>query len=84
MSDRDKLLGIWKLLSWDVEFQDTGKREPLGGANPSGYLIFTPEGRMMAILEAEFGVEKSLLTTVHSYTASQALQDAPLPPLAAL
>lgn len=31
----------------------------------------------MAILDAEFGVEKSLLTTVHSYTASQALQDAP-------
>ncbi len=34
-------------------------------------------GVMMAILDAEFGVEKSLLTTVHSYTASQALQDAP-------
>ncbi len=34
-------------------------------------------GAVMAILEAEFGVEKSLLTTVHSYTASQALQDAP-------
>lgn len=34
-------------------------------------------GMVMAILEAEFGVEKSLLTTVHSYTASQALQDAP-------
>lgn len=34
-------------------------------------------GVVMAILEAEFGVEKSLLTTVHSYTASQALQDAP-------
>lgn len=32
---------------------------------------------VMAILEAEFGVEKSLMTTVHSYTASQALQDAP-------
>lgn len=32
---------------------------------------------VMAILDAEFGVEKSLLTTVHSYTASQALQDAP-------
>lgn len=32
---------------------------------------------IMAILDAEFGVEKSLLTTVHSYTASQALQDAP-------
>jgi len=34
-------------------------------------------GVVMAILDAEFGVEKSLLTTVHSYTASQALQDAP-------
>lgn len=32
---------------------------------------------IMGILDAEFGVEKSLLTTVHSYTASQALQDAP-------
>jgi len=34
-------------------------------------------GAVMAILEKEFGIEKSLLTTVHSYTASQALQDAP-------
>lgn len=34
-------------------------------------------GAVMAILDSEFGVEKSLLTTVHSYTASQALQDAP-------
>lgn len=34
-------------------------------------------GAVMAILESEFGVEKSLLTTVHSYTASQKLQDAP-------
>lgn len=32
---------------------------------------------VMGILDAEFGVEKSLMTTVHSYTASQALQDAP-------
>jgi glyceraldehyde 3-phosphate dehydrogenase len=34
-------------------------------------------GAVMAILEAEFGVEKSMLTTVHSYTASQVVQDAP-------
>lgn len=34
-------------------------------------------GMIMSILDAEFGVEKSLLTTVHSYTASQSLQDAP-------
>ena len=34
-------------------------------------------GAVMAVLDAEFGVQKSLLTTVHSYTASQALPDAP-------
>lgn len=34
-------------------------------------------GAVMAILDAEFGVEKSMLTTIHSYTASQKLQDAP-------
>ncbi len=32
---------------------------------------------VMAVLEREFGVEKALMTTVHSYTASQRLQDAP-------
>tara|TARA_Y100000114_G_C11742188_1_gene319598 strand:- start:96 stop:1118 length:1023 start_codon:yes stop_codon:yes gene_type:complete len=34
-------------------------------------------GAVMAVLDAEFGVQKSLLTTVHSYTASQVVQDAP-------
>lgn len=34
-------------------------------------------GAIMAVLDAEFGVAKSIMTTVHSYTASQALQDAP-------
>ena len=32
---------------------------------------------VMAVLEKAFGVEKALMTTVHSYTASQRLQDAP-------
>ena len=32
---------------------------------------------VMKILEDNFGVEKAMMTTVHSYTASQRLQDAP-------
>ena len=32
---------------------------------------------MMLVLEKEFGIEKAMLTTVHSYTASQVLQDGP-------
>jgi len=34
-------------------------------------------GAVMAVLDNQFGIEKSMLTTVHSYTASQALLDAP-------
>lgn len=30
-----------------------------------------------AVLEAKFGIEKAMMTTIHSYTASQKLQDAP-------
>ena len=32
---------------------------------------------LMAILEENFGIEKSMMTTIHSYTASQRLLDAP-------
>jgi glyceraldehyde 3-phosphate dehydrogenase len=32
---------------------------------------------VMDIMEREFGVDKAMLTTVHSYTASQVLQDGP-------
>lgn len=32
---------------------------------------------VMAVLERAFGIEKAMMTTVHSYTASQRLQDAP-------
>ena len=34
-------------------------------------------GAVMMVLDQEFGVKKSMLTTVHSYTASQKLLDAP-------
>lgn len=32
---------------------------------------------VMAVLEANFGIEKALMTTMHGYTADQRLQDAP-------
>ena len=32
---------------------------------------------VLAVLETAFGVEKAMMTTVHSYTASQVLQDGP-------
>jgi Lipocalin-like domain len=50
--DREKLVGIWKLVSYDVEFQATGERKPMYGKNPTGYLIFASEGRMMGLITA--------------------------------
>lgn len=32
---------------------------------------------IMAVLEGHFGIEKAMMTTVHSYTSDQRLQDAP-------
>jgi hypothetical protein len=53
MADEAKIHGIWKLVSYEVETQATGEREPVLGKNPSGNIIFTPEKRMMVVLTGE-------------------------------
>jgi len=51
--DSKKVLGIWKLVSYDTEFQATGERRPTFGKNPTGYIIFTSEKRVMVFIEGE-------------------------------
>jgi Lipocalin-like domain len=51
--DVAKVVGTWKLVSFWNEFQDGSEGRPAYGKNATGYIIFTPEGRMMAIVEAE-------------------------------
>ena len=51
--ERDKLIGVWKLVSFDVERQATGERRPQYGAKPNGYMVFTPEGRWIGMVTAE-------------------------------
>ena len=51
--DRAKILGTWRIVSYEWETQATGEREPIMGKNPTGYIIFTPEGRMMVIITGE-------------------------------
>jgi hypothetical protein len=48
-----KLLGTWKLVSYEVVWQATGERELPFGKNPTGYIIFTPQGRVMSLITAE-------------------------------
>ncbi len=73
--DHAKFLGIWKLMSYEWEIQSTGERQPLMGKNPTGYVIFTPEGRFMAVITGEGRKAAStdqdrakLLTSMFAYT----------------
>lgn len=45
-----RLVGTWQIVSVQVEFADTGERRDMYGPNPSGFLILTENGRLMAIL----------------------------------
>jgi len=77
MSDNHaKFIGIWRLVSFDAEDQESGVRRPyLGDAPPSGYMMLSAEGRIMVLVvgglrEPGQTVEKraALFRTMLSYT----------------
>lgn len=51
--DRAAVVGLWKLVSYEVEAQATGQRGPVMGDKPTGYANFLPEGRVFFILTGE-------------------------------
>lgn len=51
--DAAKLVGNWKLIAFETEFQDGSPPRPIFGKNPLGYANFSPDGRLIAVLEAE-------------------------------
>ena len=48
-----QIVGSWRILSYELEFQDGSERRLTLGAHPNGYLMFAANGRMMAYLEAD-------------------------------
>lgn len=50
---RSPIAGNWKVLKFELEFQDSGERRDVFGKSPVGWIILTPEGRAMSYLEAE-------------------------------
>jgi len=52
-AEQPGLVGVWKLLSYQTEFQDGSPKRAMFGDHPTGYIIFTSEGRLMAVIEAE-------------------------------
>ena len=72
-----KVLGTWKLVSQEVEVQATGQKEPAMGEKPTGYAVFTPEGRVFFILTGEARKpaktdqeRADLLSTLVAYTGT--------------
>jgi hypothetical protein len=49
----NKVVGTWKLVSYEVEAQATGQRGPIMGERPTGYATFSPEGRVFFVLTGE-------------------------------
>jgi hypothetical protein len=79
--DHAKIIGVWKLVSYDTEWQATDKRESDMGKNPAGYVIYTSEGRMMVIITAEGRKAPNtdqdraeLMKTVFAYAATYRIE----------
>jgi hypothetical protein len=79
--ERAKLVGTWRLLSFENEFQDGSPRRAVYGQKPTGYIIFTAEGRMAAIIEGEGRQSPktdedraALLRTMFAYTGLYRLE----------
>ncbi len=53
MLNNEALLGIWKLLSYEVEIQKSGEIFYSMGKNPSGFASFTINNYVMVTLTAE-------------------------------
>jgi hypothetical protein len=54
--NHEKIVGTWwKLVSFNAEIKETGELKPYyeNSPNPRGYIILTPEGRMMAVVTGE-------------------------------
>lgn len=46
----NQLVGTWKAVSNVTEFKDTGEKRPVFGDKPVGYVVFTSNGRVSALI----------------------------------
>lgn len=51
--DRAPIVGTWRLVSFEREYQATAEREYPRGKTATGYILFLPEGRMAVVITDE-------------------------------
>jgi hypothetical protein len=78
---RAKVQGVWRLVSYEVEIQATGQKDPLMGQYPTGYAIFTREGRAMFVVTGDgrrpattIQERADLLSSLVAYTGTYRLE----------
>ena len=76
----NKVLGTWKLVSYETEVQATGEKEPAMGQNPTGYVAFNAEGRVFLVLTGEARSLRRPARNVPNYLP----HSSPIPALMAL
>jgi hypothetical protein len=81
-AESDQVVGTWKLVSYVVEVKATGEKMMVMGDNPSGYVVFNPEGRVFFVLTGDgrkpgrTDAEKAaLLNTLVAYTGTYRVED---------
>jgi Lipocalin-like domain len=81
--DNARLVGTWRVVSFDLEFQNGDPSRPFLGQKWFGYTVFTAEGRTMSVWEAEgrkaAGNDEervALLRTVHAITGTYRYENA--------
>ena len=52
MAATAELVGTWRLVSWSIEVVESGEKLQQFGDNPPGYIHFTSDGRVFAVLTA--------------------------------
>jgi hypothetical protein len=59
-----RLLGTWRMISWTVEFLDTGEHSDALGKNPKGYINYASDGRVLVlVLKSDRPTPDSLVPT---------------------
>ena len=48
-SNRDRLIGTWRLVAVETEDLATGAKSQAWGADPLGFINYAPDGRMMVL-----------------------------------
>jgi Lipocalin-like domain len=75
-----RILGVWKLVSFEAGIQATGQKESVMGQNPTGFAIFT-QTRALFLLTGEARMpaktvqeRADLLNTLVAYTGTYRLE----------